>query len=155
MGRIVLPQGSMDAERVRTDRRYLDEFARGAGDVIVDFSRVSYLDPSGLGWLAYMRKRVTEQGGRLTIANVHGQPRHVFVDMQLEEFLTAGDDQEGRNRPPASEHISAWIEQVAPRRIANQGLRALRVTPGAMRSLAGALAHRGRGWVFGGGRRAA
>jgi stage II sporulation protein AA (anti-sigma F factor antagonist) len=46
----------------------------GPRDVVLDLSRVSYLDGAGLGAVAYLYKRLVAQGRRLRLEGVTGQP---------------------------------------------------------------------------------
>jgi len=126
MGRVIVLHGSIDAGRLRAERNQLEDLIDGERDVLIDFNEVSYLDPSGLGWLAYVRKRVGERGGRMTIANVRGQPRHVFSDMQLDALLETSD-------LPVE---AVWPRRMLNRAVARRSLKALRQAPQLVRRLA-------------------
>jgi anti-anti-sigma factor len=60
-------------------------------DLVLDCSRLAFIDSSGVGVVLYMRRLLELQGRRLRVENVHGQPRRVLDLLRVREILEPRD----------------------------------------------------------------
>ena len=65
----------------------LTEESRG-GHLLLDFSKVEYLNSDDLGVLINLHKRMLRFGGRLTLSNLTAQVYEVFTVTRLHTLLT-------------------------------------------------------------------
>ena len=65
-----------------------------AGDVVLDLSRVEYLDETGVGSIAYLFKRLLLEGRALLLAGVTGQPMRILRRLQIDRAVRILDDEE-------------------------------------------------------------
>lgn len=65
---------------------------RGQRGIVVDLSRASFLDSSGLGALTNSMRRIERKGGRLVIINTDPQMRRVFELTGLRRVLSVVPD---------------------------------------------------------------
>jgi len=73
----------MDAEGARDQGAALVGLAERAGDLVVDLSRVTRLDSSGIGLLIHLRKRKLEQRWRFSVENASGPPCDLLARLDL------------------------------------------------------------------------
>jgi anti-anti-sigma factor len=67
--------GALDAEGANALRSGFEALgAEARQDVVLDLSRVSYLDGAGIGAVAYLFKRLAAKGRNLRLQGVIGQP---------------------------------------------------------------------------------
>ncbi len=93
---IVHVGGEIDVYTAPVLRRRLDEpIHRGCRDLVVDLSRVTFLDSTGLGVLVGRLKLVRSQGGRMRIVGATDRVLKVFtitgLDRVLEMYPTLAD----------------------------------------------------------------
>jgi anti-sigma B factor antagonist len=62
--------------------------------IVVDLSRASFLDSSGLGALTNSMRRIERKGGRLVVINTDPQLRRVFELTGLQRVLNVVPDRE-------------------------------------------------------------
>ena len=67
---------------------------RGQCWIVVDLSRASFLDSSGLGALTNSMRRIERKGGRLVVINTDPQLRRVFELTGLKRVLNVVPDRE-------------------------------------------------------------
>jgi anti-sigma B factor antagonist len=60
------------------EQRLADRLERGDYWIVVDLTRASFLDSSGLGALTASMRRVERKGGRLVVVNTNEQMMRVF-----------------------------------------------------------------------------
>ena len=65
----------------------LTEEPRGC-HLLLDFSKVEYINSDDLGVLINLHKRLKRFGGRLTLFNLNAQVYEVFTVTRLHTFLT-------------------------------------------------------------------
>lgn len=65
----------------------LDEVEQGVRVVIVDFTRATYIDSSGLGALVSLGKRLRESGGDLRLAALNDDLRTLFELTRLDALF--------------------------------------------------------------------
>jgi anti-sigma B factor antagonist len=73
----------LDAAYVSRVRPYIDRLAQADEDVILDFSKVEFVDSSGLGALVSLHKRLIINGRKLKIVGLRGQPLQLFTNLHL------------------------------------------------------------------------
>lgn len=85
---VITLRGILDGEGTTAIRDGLEAIsASGAGDVVLDFSSVTYMDGSGVAAIAYVFKRLLATGRKLKIIGVTGQPAQVLRDMGLDNLF--------------------------------------------------------------------
>lgn len=80
--------GDLDAlaiKSLRPDFTRLGETAEA--DVVIDLSRVDFVDSSGVGALVFLYKRLAERERSLTLRGVHGQPRDLFAFLGMDKTI--------------------------------------------------------------------
>lgn len=65
----------------------IEELERGATDICMDLSGLTYIDSSGLGVLVTMHKRTLEKNGRLVLKNVQGMVGELLKRTRLDKVL--------------------------------------------------------------------
>jgi anti-sigma B factor antagonist len=60
---------------------------KGARKVVVDLSRVTYMDSSGLGTLVVLAGRMDRSGGKLVISGAGGKVRQVIEMARVDRLL--------------------------------------------------------------------
>jgi anti-anti-sigma factor len=61
--------------------------------IVLDFSRVTYIDSSAIGWLIGAQKKVREAGGRLLVHSAQAGVRQMFELLQLQSILRLVDSE--------------------------------------------------------------
>ena len=95
---IRLPQTLVIANRQELKQLILDAVADGDRQFVLDLRDTAYVDSSGLGALVAVRKRVTEQGGEMWLANVNADLRQLLALTRLDSLLpllNERDDDDG------------------------------------------------------------
>lgn len=83
MAVIYVAGGSLDASRIRESRVEFERLALAKEDVTIDMAEVEYIDPSGVGALVYVLKRVRAAGRNFRLINARGQPQQLLVEVGL------------------------------------------------------------------------
>jgi len=76
------------------EQRLSDRLERGDCWIVVDLTRASFLDSSGLGALTSSMRRVERKGGRLVVVNTSEQMMRVFELTGLLRVLSVVPSQE-------------------------------------------------------------
>lgn len=80
----ITPQFPLDAEGSLKLRPVLESLTEtSAQRVVLDLSKVEALDGSGIGAIAFLRKRLTAAGHSLELAGAHGQPLALLRQLGL------------------------------------------------------------------------
>ncbi|QOY34070.1 STAS domain-containing protein [Anaerobacillus isosaccharinicus] len=67
----IKPEGRIDVVNSQTlKQELLNLFNEGINEIIIDFSKITSIDSSGLGKLLLFQKKLKERGGELSIVNV-------------------------------------------------------------------------------------
>ena len=87
-GRITLGR---DSSQIETNVvRLLDE---GARKIVIDMSKVDYIDSTGIGKIAYSFGKITQAGGKMRVAGARGLVLDLFritrLDTQIKFFPDA------------------------------------------------------------------
>ncbi|WP_259780615.1 STAS domain-containing protein [Aestuariispira ectoiniformans] len=64
-----------------------DVVARSAPDVVLDLSRIEFIDSSGMGMLLLAQERADETGKTVRVRGVHGQVQKMVELASLNEVL--------------------------------------------------------------------
>jgi anti-anti-sigma factor len=76
------------------EQRLRNCLERGQCWIVVDLSKASFLDSSGLGALTNSMRRIERKGGRLVVVNTDPQLRRVFELTGLKRVLNVVPDRE-------------------------------------------------------------
>ncbi len=75
--------GDLDAGYLDEFREHIDSLAGAAEDVVLDLSRVGFVDSYGIGALVILHKRLVARGHRLKVSGLRGQPLQLFMNLKL------------------------------------------------------------------------
>ena len=73
----------LDASYVARVRPQIERLAEAGEDVVLDLSKVEFVDSSGLGILVFLHKRLVSKGHKLKIVGLRGQPLQLFTNLHL------------------------------------------------------------------------
>ncbi|MEZ8823840.1 STAS domain-containing protein [Vibrio amylolyticus] len=81
--------GNLDAEGSRDAQPQIDAVITDEthNEIELDFSRVDFLDSSGVGALVYMYKRLVERERNMRIENVRGQPLEIINLLRIGQAI--------------------------------------------------------------------
>jgi anti-sigma B factor antagonist len=80
-GRLTIP----NANAMR--RTLADALRQGAAQLTIDFLGVTYIDSSGVATLVEAMRIAAQQGTRLVLAGVNGQPQYLFCATQFDQIF--------------------------------------------------------------------
>ena len=84
--------------------RELDGLAVGAEEqLILDFTRVTYLNSVELATLIALHKSAESAGGRVTLFNLNAQLRELFAVTRLDTLLAIGSENDRGSDPRSAE----------------------------------------------------
>ena len=83
MALVYIAGNNLDAPRLRQDRVEFERLAAAEEDVTIDMSEVEFMDPSGVGALVFVLKRVRAAGRSFRLINVRGQPQELLEQIGL------------------------------------------------------------------------
>ena len=75
--------GNFDAGYLDQFREQIDSLAEAPEDVMLDLSRVTFVDSTGIGALVTLHKRLVARGHRLKVSGLRGQPLQLFMNLKL------------------------------------------------------------------------
>ena len=86
---VIALHGEFDALGTAGIRAGLEQVASSAGPalVVLDLSRVSFIDSSGVGAIVYLFKRLKALGRSLELTGVHGQVRELLELLRVHKAL--------------------------------------------------------------------
>jgi anti-anti-sigma factor len=73
----------LDASYVARVRPHIERLAEANEDIVLDFSKVEFVDSSGLGALVFLHKRLVSKGHKLKVVGLRGQPLQLFTNLHL------------------------------------------------------------------------
>ena len=81
--------GDLDAAGSRSAQPQIDDVIanQSHNDVKVDFRNVQFLDPSGVGALVYLYKRLVEKQRSMRIEHVTGQPLEIISLLRIDQAI--------------------------------------------------------------------
>jgi anti-sigma B factor antagonist len=81
-------EGDMDASAMGDMKSLFEEIAQSDEDVRLDMRNVDFIDSSGIGGLVFLFKRLKMAARRLEIINLDGQPKRLFLQLNLAFLLS-------------------------------------------------------------------
>ena len=81
-------EGDMDASAMSDMKSLFEEIAQSDEDVRLDMRNVDFIDSSGIGGLVFLFKRLKMAARRLEIINLDGQPKRLFLQLNLAFLLS-------------------------------------------------------------------
>jgi anti-anti-sigma factor len=84
--------GDLDADTADQTARALDEaLDRAAGDVVIDGSRLTFLDSAGVEVLVVARNRLAARGDELELRDLAASPRRIVEMLSLDQLVRVTD----------------------------------------------------------------
>src|SRR5215813_1322051 len=81
-----------ESQRLET---LLDELVtKGSRKVILDMTKLDYIDSSGIGIVAHVAGKMKQAGGRVVIALQEGRVRHILRIAQIDAVVPVNDSLE-------------------------------------------------------------
>lgn len=80
-------EGDLDAAQVQDLRPQLEKLATSETDVVIDFSKVEFIDSSGVGAIVFLFKRLKGANRALELKGVNGQPLELLTYLRLKELF--------------------------------------------------------------------
>ncbi len=84
---------AFDANAVVAYRTVFEGVLARNKNVSLDLSATTFIDPSGIGAVAFLYKRLLARGLRLSLVGVHGQPLQVLSKLRLLSLLNSAPRQ--------------------------------------------------------------
>lgn len=86
---VVTPSGRIDISNSQDLKQGLLElYDEGVREIVLDFSKVSGIDSSGLGKLLLFQKKLTERRGSIKIVNITNEHvRKLFTMIHLDKVI--------------------------------------------------------------------
>ncbi len=81
--------GDFDAGYLDRFREQVDSLAEAAEDVMLDLSRVTFVDSTGVGALVALHRRLVARGHKLKVFGLRGQPLQLFMNLKLIPLFSA------------------------------------------------------------------
>ena len=78
-----VPDEDLNESFIRDVWSNIDRLLEAKKDVILDFSRVDFVDSHGVGAVVSLIKRLGFKGLQLKVVGLHGQPLRLFLDLHL------------------------------------------------------------------------
>jgi anti-sigma B factor antagonist len=75
--------GDLDAGFVDKFRAEIDSLAQAQEDVVLNLSRVGFVDSCGIGALIALHRKLISRGHRLKVMGLRGQPLQLFINLEL------------------------------------------------------------------------
>ncbi len=75
--------GDFDTEYVGLFRAQIESLAEAQEDVVLNLSRVGFVDSCGIGALVSLHQKLVARGLRLKVSGLRGQPLQLFINLQL------------------------------------------------------------------------
>ncbi len=82
-----VPDGDLNESFVQDIWANVDWLSEAKEDVILDLSRVEFVDSHGAGAVASLTRRLGLKGLQLKVIGLHGQPLRLFLDLHLVPVL--------------------------------------------------------------------
>lgn len=83
----VILEGEMDIEATEIMEQKITPELLNFTDIVIDFSRVSFVDSSGIGLMITMIQNLKEKGIRIVINRIKPDVQEVFSLLQLSDIV--------------------------------------------------------------------
>ena len=85
---IIYIDGELDIFNAQESRvKILEDYEKEKRDMVLDFSKVTFMDSTGLGVLISIQKTLNDDGHKLKIVNVDPKIKKIFVITELDEVF--------------------------------------------------------------------
>lgn len=93
---VLKPVGDLDINSSEDFKKLsLKEYTKTNSDILIDGSKLDYLDSTGLGVLIYLYKETKENGHKIYLENIKKNIKKLFTITKLEDlFIFRGDNNE-------------------------------------------------------------
>jgi anti-sigma B factor antagonist len=90
---IIKPEGRIDVVNSQNlKQELLNLYNEGISEIVIDFSKITSIDSSGLGKLLLFQKKLKERGGELRIINVtNDYIQNMFKMIHLNKVIRIDD----------------------------------------------------------------
>ncbi len=86
----ILLEGDLDANNVGGFRKTMAQTIEAEPkEIVVDFSKVEFLDSTGIGAVIQSYKTVNKQGNEFRLVGMRGQPLQTFKFLKLNHLIAA------------------------------------------------------------------
>jgi anti-anti-sigma factor len=75
--------GDLNAGLLQDVWSNVEKLSEASEDVILDLSRVNFMDSHGVGAVVALMRRLGLKGLQLKVIGLHGQPLRLFLDLHL------------------------------------------------------------------------
>ncbi len=89
---------SIDAGTVNDFKSDVEPIIGDAAQVVLDLSRVDFVDSAGLGGIVWFLKQLASQGGDLTVCGVNSSVRALFELIRMHRLVAIYNDREEAER---------------------------------------------------------
>lgn len=80
-------EGSLDALAVEILRPRFESLVQEKTDVVIDMSRIEFIDSSGIGAIVFLFKRLRSLQRKLSLTGVHGQPFELLRRLRIDQSI--------------------------------------------------------------------
>ncbi len=84
-------EGSLDALAVEVLRPRFDELVQDKADVVIDLSKINFIDSSGIGAIVFLFKRLRSLQRNLSLVGVHGQPLELLKHLRIDQSIQVSE----------------------------------------------------------------
>lgn len=90
---IIIPEGEIDIyTSPKFKQKVLDAFDKDEKDLLIDCTKLDYMDSTGLGALIYILKKVKEKDNKIYIENIKPNIKKLFDITKLDKlFIIRGE----------------------------------------------------------------
>ena len=74
------------------EKALLELIGAGSRKLILDLSKLDYIDSAGIGALTGCRNKMVESGGQIRIAGAHGTTARTFAVIQMNRIMPVDPD---------------------------------------------------------------
>ena len=84
---IIKLHGSFDADTVKDMRNEIEAYSNQSTNIIFDLSDVQFIDPSGIGAIVFLYKRMVVKGFTVSVSGLTQQPLELFHMLFLDKTI--------------------------------------------------------------------
>lgn len=86
--------GEVDIARVAELEYFIDDYrASRAVDIVIDLRQVTFMDSTGLGFMARLHRDAKDRGGNVTVTHAHPAVGRVIRLSGIDQILVVEDDE--------------------------------------------------------------
>jgi anti-sigma B factor antagonist len=85
---LILPTDPVSGLQAASFQSWMESVLRYSDRIVVDLSRVHFMDSAGCGVLLWVHKQIVERGGRLALCGLLSGVRALFEILRLSRVLT-------------------------------------------------------------------